>query len=89
MYGVHTNYKSWYFTMCNLEIEAAELLNPEQKKIVPWQLGLQPRGEAMFEVSQEFNILDCNTMDIKPGELKKVTRILEWLITSSEAVFVS
>lgn len=68
-YGVLTDYKTWYFTRCDL---SAEVLAAAQGNVYSCH--------AMFEVSNEFNILEKQTYNIDKKETFKVIKVLEWLI---------
>lgn len=68
IWGVHTNFRHWYFTMYSLK---REILNT---KTSPDSL-----KERIFEISRPIEVLDPQTLTIKEENLKQVVRILEWL----------
>ena len=67
MFGIYTNYRSWYFTRYDLHKETL------QKVTMDRNLGL-------FEVSQKFEILEPRELRLRKEVLCQVTSILEWLI---------
>ena len=67
MYGIYTNYRSWYFTRYDLHNETLQKVTKDDNL-------------DLFEVSQKFDILDKRDLSLKKEVLCQVTSILEWLI---------
>ena len=80
MLGVLTNYKQWYFTRCNYKQEIANKLSDLEKGLCE-----RLRNRNMFEISQEFTLLNQNK-DIKTSVLGNLTKIFEWLVVAHAQV---
>jgi len=85
IYGVHTNYREWFFTRYDLQQEVqAELKLAERSSKGATFNESNPYAmteEIIYEVSDSFELLDSRDNSLRIPVLKQITQILEWLIT--------